>query len=287
MSINVIIENKLKEYNIQSKQDEINALKEIFQEIVLCALSRTDFFKYAGFQGGTCLRILYGLPRFSEDLDFILKAPNAHFAWTPLLHSIQTEFLSYNLNLEAKERNSANAAIKTAFLKEDSFGKILNLSYKRNVSDIQKIQIKLEIDTNPALGSEFESQYLDFPFPFTISLQSFPSLFSGKCHALLCRAYTKGRDWFDFIWYVSRKTSLNYVFLQNALIQTGPWKNQNITIDKTWLIKNLKEKILSTDWNSAKKDVENFLRPAELQSINIWSQNFFLNYLNRLEGYLK
>jgi len=286
MTSNIIIENKLKEYNIQSKQDELNALKEIFQEIALGALSRTDFFKYAGFQGGTCLRILYGLPRFSEDLDFIFKKTNRQFVWEPLLSRIKTEFASYSLNLETKERQKADASIKTAFIKDDSFGQILNLSYQGSVSDMQKIQIKLEIDTDPPMGSEFESKYLDFPYPFSVSLQDLNSLFAGKCHALLCRVYTKGRDWFDFLWYVSRKTSLNLNFLQNALMQTGPWQDQILSINKDWVINELRAKIISINWEMARKDVERFLKPTEFENLKLWSTDLFLHYLEKLEHYL-
>ena len=121
MKENTIIESRLKQYAIQSKQDELNTLKEIFQEIALSALARSDFFKIASFQGGTCLRILYGLPRFSEDLDFILLKPASEFQWDFYLEKIRAEFVSYDLKLETKERFVLKSTVKTAFLKEDFF----------------------------------------------------------------------------------------------------------------------------------------------------------------------
>lgn len=283
---NKIIENKLALYNIKSMQDETNALKEIFQEIALSALARTDFFLQTGFQGGTCLRIIYGLQRFSEDLDFLLAEPNFSFDWKPYLDKIQEEFSNYNLNLAVTDRSKVDNSVKKAFIKEDSFGQILKLTYKRNISDIQKVQIKLEIDINPPNGSEFETKFLDFPYPYSITLQELKSLFAGKCHALLCRTYTKGRDWFDFIWYVSRKTAINYNFLENALHQTGPWEGKNISINRQWIIENFENKIINTDWESAQKDVARFLKVEEFEGLKIWNQNFFLAMLGKLENYL-
>lgn len=286
MPENKIIENRLAQYKIHSKQDELNALKEIFQEIALSALSRTEFFKQAGFQGGTCLRIFYGLQRFSEDLDFALKGFNPTFNWEPFLHKIHIEFESYGLNLEIKNRSETEGSVRKAFLKEDSFGQVLNLSYTRDVSDVQKILIKLEVDTNPPSGSEYDAKLLDFPIPSSVTLHSLDSLFSGKCHALLCRPYCKGRDWFDFIWYVTQKIQINLVLLKNALYQSGPWQTQNISVNKNWLLDVLSQIISNIDWNSAREDVKKFLRPREQEMLSLWNKDFFAIYLDKLDSYL-
>jgi len=132
------------------------------------------------------------------------------------LKSITSEFEAFGLTVEATDRSKAPNTIKKAFLKQDSFGQILNLTYPRTRADIQKISIKLEIDTHPPLGSEKQTHYLDYPYPFAITIQDKPSLFAGKCHALLCRQYTKGRDWFDFLWYVQRKTPINLGLLKKC-----------------------------------------------------------------------
>jgi hypothetical protein len=280
-----IIEARLQQYTIQSKQDELNALKEIIQEIALSILAQSDFFRKAAFQGGTCLRIIYGLPRFSEDLDFILQKTNPDFVWQPYLDTMQHEFEAYGLNLEAHDRSKSSNTVKKAFIKEDSFGKVLNLHYPRNLSDKQKVEIKFEVDTRPPTGSGLERKFIDFPIPSSITLQDMPSLFSGKCHALLCRDHIKGRDWFDFIWYVARKSKINYTFLKNALYQTGPWEGQELNIDKDWLIEQLITKINNIDWHKAKLDVEKFLRPKEAQSLNIWGAPLFLNTVDKLSQY--
>lgn len=283
---NQIINNRLSQYQYNSKQEELNAIKEIMQEIVLAALSRTDFFKQAAFQGGTCLRIIYGLNRFSEDLDFILLKKDLDFSWSRFLSQIQVEFKSYGLNLEVKERVNIENPIKKAFVKEDSFGQLLTLYFPRNVSDAQKIEIKLEIDTHPPQLSKVEVQYLDFPYPCSILVQDKPSLFSGKCHALLCRNYLKGRDWYDYIWYITQKIPIDYVFLKSALHQSGPWHGQSIIVNKDWIIKALQDVINVIDLNKAKLDVLRFVKPNEVYSLDLWNKDFFLAFTEKLNQYL-
>lgn len=278
-----IIQERLKSYNLLSKQDEISALKEIYQEIALAGLARSDFFKTAAFQGGTALRIVHQLRRFSEDLDFVLLKPSTLFQWQLYLKAIELEFNSFGVNLEIKERVDAKGVIKTAFLKEDSFARILELTYDRLPSDERKILIKLEIDTMPPEGSNFENTFLNYPYPFSILIQDLPSLFASKCHALLCRKYTKGRDWFDFIWYITRKVPINYLLLKNALYQAGPYKEKEIAFSKKWLYKEFEKKILSLDWKSAKRDVENFLQPQDKKFVENWNSDFFQKQIEKIE----
>ena len=270
-----IIEEKIKEYKPSGKEEELNAFKEITQEIILSALSRAEFFKHAAFQGGTALRIVHGLQRFSEDLDFVLFQPNQNFQWSHFFREIDLEFSGYGLELEVKDRSKTEDVIKKAFLKEHSFGKVLKLIYKRTRSDIQVVNIKLEIDTNPPTNSTFESKVLRFPEPFSIVVQDLPSLFAGKIHALLCREYIKGRDWFDFVWYIPKKTGVNLLNLQSALIQQGPWKGKALHVNTNWVKEALIEKIESIDWEIARKDVQPFLRSRQLRSLDLWNTEFF------------
>jgi predicted nucleotidyltransferase component of viral defense system len=285
MSINIINE-RIQQYKPESKQDEINAFKEIAQEITLLALSRANFFKQGAFQGGTCLRIIYGLPRFSEDLDFILYQPNHDFKWKTFTDEVLTEFSLYGLSVEIKERSEASEAVKKAFLKDNSFGKVLNLKYERTRADTQSINIKLEVDTNPPVGPQFESKLITFPTPFSIIAQNIPSLFAGKIHALLCRPYSKGRDWYDFIWYVNRKAAINISLLRNALFQQGPWASQKLNISKGWIIETLANKIETIDWETAKKDVISFIKPREKHSVQLWDKVLFMHFINLLNEYL-
>ncbi len=283
MSISIIKE-RLLHYQCKTILDQENALKEIAQEIALMALSRAGFFRYAAFQGGTCLRILYGLERFSEDLDFVLEYENKNFDWGDYLKNMQEEFEAYGFSLTLKKRSGLDNAVKTTFLKANSQGGLLLIKDKR--SNKPKLCIKLEVDTHPPQGSSYQLKYLDFPLAYGIRTQDLPSLFAGKCHALLCRQYTKGRDWYDFIWYISKKTSINFTLLNNAIAQAGPWSKEHIAVDKTWFLNNLKQKIISLDWNAAKQDVARFLKAKELPTLELWSTDFFLSRLEKLEHYL-
>lgn len=278
MSVEVV-QQKLLSYQCQTVIEQENALKEIAQEIALMALSRAGFFQKAAFQGGTCLRILYGLERFSEDLDFVLAAPDENFVWDLYIAGMQNEFELYGYTLEVVSRNKLDKVVKTAFLKAESMGGILVLKDSR--TNRPKLQIKLEIDTNPPEGSTYELKYLDFPLPYGIKTQDLPSLFAGKIHALLCRPYTKGRDWYDFVWYTSRQTPINFSLLHHAFLQKSPWKE--VSINSVWLFKKLQEKINDTDWVEAKKDVVRFLRPRELPTLELWSKEFFLSRLDKLK----
>jgi len=278
-----IIQDRLSIYQVTSEQDEENALKEITQEVALGALSRSDFFKVAAFQGGTCLRVFYGLDRFSEDLDFILLNPERQFSLEPYLKQMRLEFATYGYKLEVQDRSSTEEAVKKAFLKADSMGKVLNLKHLKENRSSRKLQIKLEVDSNPPAKSRFETKFHDFPFPFAVTIQDLSSLFAGKCHALLCREYEKGRDWYDFIWYASRKTPINFAFLSSALDQQGPWKGKNVKADLPWFLAEMKKKIHSLNWNHVKKELSRFLKPTQLQSLQIWSADFFLDRLKKLE----
>jgi predicted nucleotidyltransferase component of viral defense system len=281
-----IIQEKLDSYQCKTEQEETNALKEITQELALAALARSNFFKTAVFQGGTCLRILYGLDRFSEDLDFVLKEPSSAFSFEPFLASMKLEFEAYGYHLQVQDRKQVDKAVKNIFLKDASIGKLLSLNFNRPRINPLPIKVKLEVDTNPPAGSAFEDKYLDFPFPSAIIVQDLPSLFAGKMHALLCRDYIKGRDWYDFAWYVSRKTPLNFALLSNALDQAGPWKGQSLRVDKDWVLTELAKKIRSIRWRAAQDDVRRFIKPNQIPSIELWGEPFFLDRLEKLRTVL-
>ncbi len=278
-----IIQQRLMNYHCKTDLEEQQAIREITQEVVLAALGRGSFFKHALFQGGTCLRIFYGLNRFSEDLDFILQQPDPDFQMKDHIGLLSDELAAWGYRLEITDRSKADTTVRKAFLKDHSLGKVLNLQHRNQTGPPAKIRIKLEVDTNPPAGSGHELQYLDFPFVSAVSVQDKPSLFAGKIHALLCREYIKGRDWYDFIWYTSRLTPINYPFLTAALNQAGPWQNQNITANKQWVLHELKNKIVSIPWQQAAREVQRFVRAHEQPSLDLWSKELFLNQLKKLE----
>ncbi len=277
-----IIRDRLSTYGCKSEIEEEQAIREITQELVLAALGRTDFFKEAAFQGGTALRILYGLDRFSEDLDFVLKKSSPGFAWKGYLQTLTEELSAYGYRIEIQDRSAVDSAVKKAFIKDDAIGKVLNLQYAGKSGVLGKIRIKLEVDINPPDGSEYEIKYLDFPFVSSVVVQTLPSLFAGKIHALLCRDYLKGRDWYDFLWYTARRTQINYRLLSSALSQVGPWKNQGIPVDYDWCMQSLKAKIESVDWHSAAEDVRRFVRVREQKSLDLWNRALFIGQLEKI-----
>lgn len=281
-----IIQERLDSYRCRSQQEVANALREITQEVALAALSRTAFFKKAAFQGGTCLRVFYSLDRFSEDLDFILKKPDMDFQLEPYLQPLAIELNAYGYQLEIVDRSKAGQAVKKCFLKDDSLGKLLFLHHAKGAAGLSKIKIKFEIDANPPAGSDFENKFLDYPFAFAVTAQDLPSLFAGKSHALLCREYGKGRDWYDFIWYVSRKVKINFTFLANALDQAGPWAGQGLRVDRDWYHKEMKKKILAVNWQEVKQELAQFLKPEALATLKVWNREFFLDRLEKLVQWL-
>ena len=276
-----LIKKRLGEFHCTTPLAEEQALKEIVQEVALYSLWRAGFFDIAAFQGGTSLRILYGLPRFSEDLVFILKQPDQSFDWKPYLNQLQNNLQDFGMLSEAVDKSRMDQRIKKALLKDNSVANQLDLSFF-NARDGRKLRIKLEIDVNPPSESGFEYQYLDFPLDFEVCAQDMPSNFSLKIHALLCRPYLKGRDWYDFSWYLAQGTHPNIVHLQAALKQYGPWQDQNLTINTNWLKDALKEKILSISWDEAKQDVERFLGDTERESLELWGLRFFQSKVDKL-----
>jgi hypothetical protein len=171
------------------------------------------------------------------------------------------------------------------FLKDDSIGKIIDLSFVHHPG--RKLAIKFEIDTNPPKGSKLDLRFLEFPLDHSLVSQDLGSSFAGKCHALLCRNYTKGRDWYDFGWYIAKKISPNFVFLKHALYQQGPWANQHIDLTQTWFIEVMKQKIESIDWKKAASDAEQFLNTPDKQTLQLWGLDFFMNKLNNLQNIIQ
>ncbi len=269
-----LIQQRLAAYKARNALEEEQATKEILQEVALYLLWRGGFFDVAAFQGGTSLRILHHLPRFSEDLDFILQQPNPAFDWNPYLKPLTAGLAEFGLNCEVLNKSKMERNIRAALLKNDSIGNQLNLRFERDAG-IRTLKIKLEIDVNPPAGSSFAYTYFDFPLDFEICHQDLPSNFALKLHALLCRPYLKGRDWYDFNWYIRQAVSPNLPHLQAALDQMGPWQGQHLAIDRAWLVDQLHRKILTIDWAAAASDVERFLNAAERASLKLWSVKFF------------
>jgi predicted nucleotidyltransferase component of viral defense system len=187
-------------------------LQELMQHYVLASLSRAGMFSEA---------IFHGVSRFSEDLDFLLKRPDPGFRWNKYLEAVDRDCAQEGIEFGLLDKSAADNAVQKAFLKTDSIGKVLLLALPFERPNPRKIRIKLEIDTNPPAGSAFQTSYITFPGVAAVTTQTLPSGFGTKAHALLCRRYVKGRDWYDFVWYTSRKIKPDLELLQNALFQQG------------------------------------------------------------------
>ncbi len=280
--MNEIIQARLASYNAASDGEAENAIKEIIQEIALYGLWRAKFFDVAVFQGGTSLRILQKLPRFSEDLDFMLLEPDPKFDWAPFLKILTEIFEEYGLQPEVIFKEQMDKRIRNAVIKDNSIANQLAVSFGKR--DSRKIlKIKLEIDVEPPAHSSDDFTYLDFPVDFEVRHQDLASNFALKIHALLCREYLKGRDWYDFSWYVAQGIFPNLPHLEAALRQFGPWADdETLAVSVEWLQAEMTKRIQSINWDEAKKDVNRFLRPTEAESLNLWGCRFFESKLDKL-----
>lgn len=264
-----VIEQMLAKYPRRTDVEITHAMREVMQEVALAGLYRGGFFDKAAFYGGTCLRIFYGLPRFSEDLDFSLLAPDPAFSFAPYFKTLKSEFAALGFEVEVSEkRKTAATDITSAFLKKTSS------VYDLTVQGSRALKIKFEVDTDPPLGFSTEQKLLLQPFSFYTQCFALPDLFAGKVHALLFRQWkqrVKGRDWFDFEWYAKRGTRLNLAHLAIRARQSGHWQGETLSLDE--LKRLLRERIDTLDVDSARDDVVRFLQnPTDTA---IWSRDYF------------
>lgn len=287
--MNSVIETMLNKYNPKNNEERENAIKEIIQEIALAGLSRGGFFNKAAFYGGTCLRIFHGLNRFSEDLDFALLEKDPNFKLDDYFPSLKKEFESYGLDitLEPKKKDK-NTEVQSAFLKGNTLMLMMSFFPKsedaRRVISNQKIKIKFEIDTDNPSGGTTEFRYKMLPAPYEVQIFDESTLFGGKIHAILRRNYknnVKGRDFYDYLFYIGKGSKFNLKYLENKLKNTGGViaDDDVLTIEK---VKDLlRSKFASVDYEVAKRDVSNFIIKKE--SISIWKKELFLSTLDNLK----
>lgn len=259
-------------YNIDTYSDEINVSRELLQYCILTSLSKTGLFEKTAFLGGTSLRLFRGLDRFSEDLDFSLLKPDTSFEFKPYLEKAIIELNNNGINAEFKDKSKSDINVKKAFIRDSTVPQILEFSWAtRKTATPQKINVKLEVDANPPLGANYETKIIPFPEHEKITLFDMPSAFAGKCHALLTRKYIKGRDWYDFLFYVSQHIEPSYKLLTNALKQTENYTLSQPLMDFKNLASSLNEKINTLDFNAVKQDLAGFIpidRKSFLDSFN-------------------
>lgn len=286
-----IVEQMLSNYEITNESDLINALKEVFQEISLLGLYQGGFFEKAAFYEGTALRILHGLPRFSEDLDFTLLEKNDDFNIEQYFSSIIDEFeaLGIKIDIAKKEKKNFASDISSAFLKNgtslhtlkieaNDLGNILD-----GIHSGKKLKIKFEVDINPPLKFQTESKTLLLPKTFNIITMTLPNLYAGKMHAVLCRKWisrVKGRDWFDFEWYVKRNTSLNLEHLQERMYESGDL-DKDIKLSAELFKELMYKRIDELDVDAAVKEVSPFIKNKK--GFEFWSKEYFILLTDKIK----
>ena len=287
--MNSAIEAMLSRYNPQNSKDRQNAIKEIMQEIALAGLSRGGFFDKAAFYGGTCLRIFHGLNRFSEDLDFALINKDLDFKLDTYFPYLEKEFKSYGIDISVEsKKKEENADVQSAFLKGNTLMLLMSFfprseDAKRIVSN-QKIKIKFEIDIDNPAGGKTEFKYRMLPAPYEVQIFDEATLFAGKIHAIICRDYknhVKGRDYYDYLFYIGKGSRFNIKYLENKLKNSGGKIDENEVLTLEKVKEMLKNRFLSVNYESAKEDVSNFIDDKD--SLKLWKKELFVSTLDNLE----
>ena len=273
-------------YQPKNIDDTEQALREIMQSITLSGFYRSGFYKSAAFYGGTALRLFYGLNRFSEDLDFSLLSKEQNFSLTPHLETIISEFETFGIKVNIKEKIKTNESnIDSAFLKSDTIWKELifeNTIPQINIGIKPSIKIKVEVDTHPPLGFNTEQKLLINPYSFYVNCLTISDLFAGKLHALLFRKWgnrVKGRDWYDFEWYIKNGYTLNTNHFSIRAMESKDWDKPNIT--KQELILLLENKVNTVDFNKIKEDIIRFIPDSSV--LEIWSAQYFKELFHKIK----
>ncbi len=279
-----MIKEWIEEYNPQNEEEIVSALREIMQEITLAGLSRTDFFEKAAFYGGTALRILYGLNRYSEDLDFSLLNPNPNFSIEPYFKAILDEFKSLGLTVTIKKK-AKQSSIESAFLKAETIWQEIILEdiiKEIGVNSNKTLKIKIEVDRLPPLHFKTEEKLLLRPFSFYVNCFTKSNLFAGKMHALLFRKWktrVKGRDWYDLEWYIKMGIPLNVTHFLMRAKDTNDWPEDSVSNEQ--IIELLNKKIELVSFRSIKEDVVRFIQNDD--SLQIWSPKYFKDLIEKIK----
>ena len=289
MKMNSVIETMLGKYNPKNNEERESAAKEIIQEIALAGLSRGGFFEKAAFYGGTCLRIFYGLNRFSEDLDFALLEKDPDFRLSDYFPSLEKEFASYGIEIRAEEKKKDfDSDVRSAFLKGNTLALMMTFFPKsedaRKIISNQKMKIKFEVDTDNPKGGRTETKFRLLPAPYQVRVFGESTLFAGKIHAIICRNYknhVKGRDYYDYLFYIGKGSAFNLEYLENKLKNTEAIaQNEKLTLGK--VKEMLKARFETVDYESAKEDASNFIH--DKSGLSLWKKELFLVTLDELKA---
>ncbi len=243
--------------NVSDPALKLNRLREYLQALVLRSLHECEAFVCVAFVGGTALRFVFGLPRFSEDLDFSLER-SAGYSPQPWMRKVKQDLVS--AGFDASVSWSEKGVVHKGWVKLSGLLKESSLAAMAE----QKLSIKLEIDTRPPAGASSVRTLITNHRLLAIRHYDLPSLMAGKVHALCARSYPKGRDWYDLLWYLGQRPPVtpNLLLLQNALDQT---QGCGAVHSERWR-DLLRERAEGVDFRLLQADVRPFLeRPAEAE----------------------
>lgn len=283
-----IIQQMINKYNPITLEDKKNAVKEVLQEVVLAGLSKTDFFSHAAFYGGTALRLFYGMNRFSEDLDFSLLVADDTFDISEYFKPISDVVSSLGLNFEvSKKDKTTSSTIDSAFIKGNTKETIITIypdsEDSSRIIHNEKIIIKFEVDVNPPLYANTEIKFRLLPFPYQVRVYDQSSLFAGKIHAVIARGWknrVKGRDLYDYIYYLSLDTKVNLKHLETRLKQTKTIE-EDVQLTRASLIEILDKRFDQIDYDIAKSDIRPFIK--DYHSLDLWNSDFFKSITSQID----
>lgn len=253
-----------------------NAEQEVCQKIALAGLHRGGFFEHAAFYGGTCLRMFHGLPRFSEDMDFSLVEKRDDVHLENYFDAIREEFhlAGFEIDIVKKEKKTFGR-VESAFLKENTE------TYDIKFQTKKMVKVKIELDTDPPLLFNTEQRLLLKPYSFMTRCFILPDLFAGKMHALVYRAWQhriKGRDWFDFEWYVRNEVPLDFQHLQARIRE---FSDQDVSREE--FMEQLRSKLSTANIENVKQDVIPYISSNQYRELEIWSNDYFLQLADLLK----
>lgn len=232
-----------------------NVAREYLQARILSALQRAGALIPLAFHGGTALRFLYNSQRYSEDLDFALEQAQGQYDFRAYLKAIRSTLAAEGYAVELKV--SDQKVVHSAFVRFAGLLNELELSPFRD----EVLAVKIEVDTNPPAGAVLATTVIRRYVPLQLQHHDRASLLAGKLHAILQRPYTKGRDLYDLLWYLSDPgwPGPNLTLLNNALRQTG-WPGPELTED-TWRAA-VRAHLRTLAWDQVAADVRPFLEPG-------------------------
>lgn len=271
-----IFDDLVEQYHPMTDEARDSAQREVMQKIALAGLNRGGFFEHAAFYGGTCLRIFHGLHRFSEDMDFSLTEKNDQIHIENYFQPIVDEFRSIGMHVEiVKKDKKTFGRVESAFLKEDT--EVYDIKFQTR----KMLKVKIELDTNPPLQFSTEQRLLMQPYSFSVRIFTLPDLYAGKMHALVYRAWQrriKGRDWYDFEWYVRNGVALDFNHLQARIKE---FSGEDVSREQ--FMEQLRDKIATSDIENVKQDVLPYISKQQQRELDIWSNDYFLQLADMIK----